>query len=357
MTDYIKVLGKFPTITAPATSTDVAKSFYQAVLKQKDKLVEESNFDTEDNPFFMFESLKQSLNPRKGDDKYTYHGIRKVKDKETNISTEEEADLPMKKFITVTAEAKIVFKFFLCALMKQSKDYFSSRGSKFPEENKLMEELAKYSKNTAGYPVIPFIVKASEIFNVNYHIRGGYNSIEKKLREKAGPFFKDSEDKIPDTHLGIIVEHYVKFLHVLALFTGSMLFPARRAVNLQLLLGFIYQINVMVEEHGSKLSNDTIVYLKEYVNACKPEKKTKEDSEEKDDADESDEDVTEKKHKKTPAKKTSTTGKTRGRPPRKPKPTPAAEDEEDINGGDSIDNAMENLGGDEWEDGADISDD
>jgi len=356
MGDFVKILGKFPALAAPAVSADVAKAYYQATVKQKDKLVEKSCFDLDENPYYVYETLKQCLNPRKGEDKYTYHGIKKIKDKDTGISTEEEGEIAMKKFITVTAEAKIVFKFFLLAYMKQCKDYYSAHGSKFPDESKLMEELIKYSKRTSGNPVVPFIVKSSEIFNVNLHIKGGFNSIEKKLLEKAGPFFKDSDDKTPDTHLRIIIEHYIKFLNVLALLTGNMLFPARRAVNMQLMLGFVYTINTMVEEHGADLSNDTVIVLKEYVNACKPEKKSKGS---KGDGDESDGDASseEKKPKKAPAKKSgSAPAKKPGRPPRKQKSAPPAEDEGDVDGEDGISSAMDAMG-EEWEDGADGFDD
>lgn len=355
MSDWEKSIGKFPLLVSPGVTTDIAKAYYQAAVKQKDKLIERSNFD--DDPYYMYETLHMTLNLKKGDAKHTYRGIKKSKDKETGIVIEEETDMPMKKFISVTAEAKTIFRYLLCAYIKEVKDYYVENKYLFPEESKLMEELIKNSLSRSSNPIIPFVVRTTELFNIESHIKGGFNSIEKKLSEKIGNYFKNKEDKIPSAALGIIIGEFVKFLHLLALKTANTLYPARRAVNMSLLFGFFYDLNTMVEESGASLTNDTLMDMKEYVETINPKKKAKGADDADDDEDSDGEPA--KPKKRAPAKKkapSKTEGRQRGRPKSKPKNSDPADDEGDIE--DSIDDAVDQLGDEEetWQEGA-IEDD
>jgi len=263
-TDWTKILGKMPALGAPAVISDVCKAFYQASLKKKDGLVNDRNYDPENNPLANCETLDQSLHPKKGDDKYTFRGIKKSKDKETGIVIEEPADIPMKKFITLTVEVKLFIKFMLCALFKEAKDFYVSRKYKFPEEDKLMSELVAYSKTHSEYPVVPFIVKLPEIYGINRYIKGGYNSVEKKINDKVRQFFKGEDERTPDSCLGVITDHFVKVLNVFAYATAGVIFSSRRAINMALMSGFINIFNDLVGPKDA-LSTDTIMILEEYI--------------------------------------------------------------------------------------------
>ena len=255
----------------------------------------------------------------------------------------EPADIPMKKFITLTVEVKLFIKFMLCALFKEAKDFYVSRKYKFPEEDKLMSELVAYSKTHSEYPVVPFIVKLPEIYGINRYIKGGYNSVEKKINDKVRQFFKGEDERTPDSCLGVITDHFVKVLNVFAYATAGVIFSSRRAINMALMSGFINIFNDLVGPKDA-LSTDTIMILEEYIKEHKPASKPKKGKKDEDDEEPDEEsDEKPKKGKKTPAK--STSGK-RGRPSRSKKEKEPKEDEGDV---DEIGGALEDA--DEWEDG------
>jgi hypothetical protein len=263
MSDWESYIGKFPNLTAAAFMNELAKAYYQALLGQKDKLVEMCHYD--EDPFFMYETLSMVLNPKskkKGDKGWTYRGMRKVTDPDLG-TTEEEDDIAMKKYITVTGQAKSIFRFLLCSYFKVAQDYYISHNRTFPEENKLMSELIKYSLQVAGNPIIPFVVKCTELFDIKRHVPHAHVGIENKMSTKASHYFKDLKDVAPNAHLGLLAEQFMQFMHILSLKTANTLFPARRAVNMPLILGFIYDLNTMVEESGASLPMEYINTMKE----------------------------------------------------------------------------------------------
>jgi hypothetical protein len=378
MSDWSANIGKFLQLQAVAFKNDLAKALYLAMLKQKDAITEKCHYD--EDPFYMYETLQQALNPRKKDEpKYTYAGVKKIKDKDTGITMEEEGQLPMKKFVTITVEAKSILIYLLNAYVKEVKSYYDSHKHTFPEESKLLSELIKYSQSQSADPIIPFIFYASEVSQIDKIIKGGFNSIEKKLVDKMRTYFKDKEDKTPDAKLALVAETFVRFLNMLAVMSADILYEKRQAVNMQFLFGVLRVVSSLVQHHDASLNQDVLNNMKEYVEATKPKKKEKgEDGEDGEDEEEEEEEDDGEKKKK-PAKKTTTkkppakkptakkgaaskteTAKKRGRPSKAKAQSEEPEDDEGgVDGGD-IDGAIDAIEDDndgEWQDEAGLEDD
>jgi len=380
MGDWSKYIGKFPNLNTPSFKNELSKAFYLATLKRKDEIVRSCQYDEGEDPNYMFETLDQAMTPRTKDQpKYTFTGIKKSKDKDTGITVEETCEQPMKKFVTVTVEAKTILIYLINAFYKEIHDYYKANKNVFPDESRLVSELVKFSQQKSENSIIPFVTHCTEVFQIQTIINGGFNSIEKKIVDKVRTYFKDTEDKTPDAKLAITAELFVKFMHVLVVMSTDLLYEKRQAVNMQFLFGILRQISTMGKQHDAGLNQDVFNMMKEFVEANKPKKTgKKEGDDEEEEADQDQEDgeaeddeapKKKKPAKKAPAKKTAkkapakkaAASKSRGRPPKK---TVTEEDEEvqeeepaDAGSDNDIDGALDEVANDEeWQDGAALDD-
>jgi hypothetical protein len=352
---FVNYIGRFHTLTADKFKTDLSKAYYIAGVKHKDRLVDNCNFDPGENPYYMFETFEQIINPpEKGTPKPTYRTTKTIKDKDTGLTAVDEVSVPMRKFYSVSSEAKSFLTYMLCSFIREAQQYYRKNKCNFPEDDVMLRELSKYSINHLNNPVLPFMVECTQLFDVDLYFKGGYNSIEKKLTDKIEPYFKDSEERIPSAKIRILVDCYVRFMHIISLKTSNFLFPARKSVNTNLILGFIYDLNTMVKKRtfDPSLSQDTINVIQEYMEAFKKSKAKKGDD------DDSDEDKPKPKRKppakgkgkaapkgKAAAAKEKAAPKKRGRPKKEVEEEPEEEDEDQ-----EIEDAVDELGNEnDWE--------
>lgn len=333
MSGYQDQIGDFSTLQTVAFKGKLAKAFYVAILREKENIAQKQFLDNDPN--FMYETLDMALHPpEKEEPKPTYRGIRKIRDKDLDITVEEECDIPLKKFVTVTVEAKTVLIYLLNAYIKEAHAYYKAHKHTFPAEKDLFAALIEYSKKHCGSPVLPFIVRTVEKFRVEHRIQGGYLNIEKAISNGLPAFFKDGEDRTPEAKLNLIIITFVKFISVLAVASASMLFEKRAAINAPFMFGLLRNFSAFCncDDEKDGLVEDSYVFMRDYVEANKPKKKEKsEDGEKKKPA--------KPRAKKSKTENDSTSKKTRGRPKASKADNPA-DDEGEIDM-DGIDDAID----------------
>jgi len=282
-------VGRFETLRALVFRNDLAKALYLAILAQKDELVSNQHYDTEEqNPLHPYETYDQATHPpKKGQEKYTYKGVRKIKDNATGVTMDEEGDIPLKKFITITIDGKLVLVYLLNAFLKEVKSFYDKNKCMFPEDKALLGAIAEYARLNLDSPVFPLIYKLTN----SKTECSDYTDITKKIFEKVRPNFKSRDDKIPDGKLKLIINCFCRFMDVFAKISTDRLYYCRQAVNKSFMLGVLGTMFSIVEmSHAEKMPRDVLNLIQEYVQVNMPKKaETSKDGKEK--------------KKKTPAKK------------------------------------------------------
>lgn len=348
MSGYQDQIGDFSTLQTVAFKGKLAKAFYIAILREKENIAQNQFLDNDPN--FMYETLDMALHPpEKEVPKPTYRGIRKIKDRDTGIVDEEECDIPLKKFVTVTVEAKTVLIYLLNAYIKEAHAYYKAHKHTFPADKDLFATLTKYSKEHYGSPVLPFIVRSVEKFRIEHRIQGGYLNIEKAISNGLPAFFKDGEDRTPEAKLNLIIGTFIKFISMLAVASANMLFEKRAAINAPFMFGLLRQFSVYCncDDEKDGLVEDTYMFMRDYVEANKPKKKEKSEDDEK-------KKLAKPHIKKSKTENDSTSKKMRGRP-KASKADDPADDEGEVDTTD-IDDAID-MHADDFNDNESIEDD
>jgi hypothetical protein len=275
MSDWDPILGKLSTLRQATMGTELAKAFYQTVVRKKDMYVSELPDATE---FDNYETLQQSLNPPgKNEKKNTYRGMKKIKDKETGLTIEQMDDLPMKKFITLTADLKNGLLFLLNVYMKQVYQYFTAKG-KFDATDKMLDAISKFSLENCDNGLAASVIAISRSLNMTKIIKGHYNQINTKIVDKSKTFFKNADESDPGSELTIAVEAFCEFLKVMAVYTADILLSKRVAVNFVHLHGIMNLFNTHLALIGvPKFDDELISNMKEFIESKRPEKKTKDE--------------------------------------------------------------------------------
>lgn len=386
---WSEILGDFKTITAPGIVNLLGKSFYQTILKQKDNLLEDANFDVnnpKENRFHMYETLHMALNPKKKDDKdrYTYVGDKTTTDKKTKKKkTEKDVVQPVKKFANITGEVKNGLVFILNKYIKECHECYLDNKKTFLDESNVLTQICNYAESHMPMPITPVIVKSADVLDIELLIEGNYANCLKQLVEKLRTYFKDKEEKVPEKQLGTIVDAFIKFMKILAVFMTGILYEKRQAVNGVFLFGILRMMNNLLVPHNCKIEDELFDNLKEYIDAKKPKKdedkdkpkkKKGDEDEDEDEAEEPEEDAedeeegeSEKKSEKKSVKKTEkksekkeeSSKKTRGRPKstkkkdNSPKSSKSDHEDEDDENPD-VDSEINRLETESWDDEAEI---
>jgi hypothetical protein len=355
MSDTSRILGKMVMLQAKKVNNELGRALYFSIVKQKDYLVSHGHFD--EDPFHMYETLEQAKKTsKKGETRPTYKGDRKVKDNDTGIViVEENVDVPLKKFTTVTAEAKCILHYLLQAYMTEVKGYYDSHNFTFPEEKALMTELVKYSQLNVANPVTPFIYHSAENFQIDSIMRGTPNDMSSTIKENCKTYFKNKDDYIPDAKLVLVTDTFVRFINVLSVMIADVIFERRQATNLVFIFGLMRILSSLTHAQDAGLNQEVLDNIKEYVKINKPKKEEKDDT---------GSDVEEPKKKKKSTKKNTpaedesepaTNKKKRGRPKTSPESLNPNEDEGNL---DDANSPLKGIEANKWEENDDaINDD
>lgn len=326
MGDWADSIGNFKSLQAVGVRNLLGKCAYLTIVKIKDDHL--SNENSDENHLYMFETLQMALAP-KGKDapKFTYKGEKTVKDKKTGKSTKlQNQDLPMKKFVTITFEAKAGLTFLLNMFVKECHAYYKSKGYKFGPDDKVLQNIMDFADSLAPDAIVaPAIIRAGDAMDPDQIVPNNFGNIQTELQNKITPLFKDEEGKTPDTKVEILVKAFVKFLKVISIMSGDDLYHKRAAVNKSYLLGKLRMLNSFIKMYGACFEQEVLDTMSQYIDATKPpakeggkgKKKKSEDGEDEeadgdDDADDldgvdldDDDDADEDKKEKSPPAKPS----------------------------------------------------
>lgn len=318
MTDqWTELIGDFKVLIANPIKMLLGKSLYLTILKHKDNLCEESNRDVD--PFYMYETLQMALNPRKKDEvKYTYRGDRTTVDKKTKITkVEKDIDIPMKKFANITGEVKTGLAFLLNKYINECYSCYVDNKKSFVDESQVLTQVCNYAELKCTLPIAPTIIRCTEALDIESLVEGNYANCLKLLLEKLRTYFKGKEDKVPEKQLGTLVDAFIKFMKIIAIYMTDLLYEKRQAVNGVFFYGILRQINSAMRQHGCHIDEELLDNLKEYIDANKPKKETtdkkgkKEKNEEEEDEEEENEENEKEEEEEEPEEKSK---KSRGRP-------------------------------------------
>jgi len=330
MSDWSETIGNFENLTNDKCKTEMSRALYATIVKQKDNFVEQAGYD--DNPFYMYETLRQLLHPPKKDDpKHTYRGLKKKKGVK---GPGEMADLPMKKFANIPTDLKNGLTYLLNKYIYEIHECYTSNEYKFESEDQVISQIVEYSSNTIINPFVPFVVRASSAFKAELLVEGNYFNLPKALNEKIRTYFKTEEDTYPERQLNVIVDVFVKFLKVLAINFTSHLFHKRCTLSKEFLLSHLQTLNSLLAGSRCDLDYQFFAELAEYIDVKRPPKKGKKkkdedissDEEVSESEDDSEEEKKKKSKKKAPKKETK---KPRGRPPKSPSKEEKSDEEEE----------------------------
>jgi len=239
--------------------------------------------------------------------------IKKTKVK----STEKNVDLPMKKFANITGEVKNGLAFLLNKFIKECQSCYIDNKRSLLGEDQVLNQICTYATSQVSLPIAPVIIRSAEILDIEALVEGNYANCLKQLAEKIRPLFKDKEDKSPEKQLGTIVDAFIKFMKIVAIYMTDILYEKRQAVNGVFLFGILRQINSQLRQHDCKIEDELFDNLREYIEVNKPKKdpatagKKKKKSGEDDDELDADEEEPELDEEE---EKPANTKKPRGRP-------------------------------------------
>jgi hypothetical protein len=286
MTEWSNIIGNFKNLQSSGTRNVLAKFVYLTVLKVKDDIVDNANLD--DNPFYMYETLAQALagkGTKENPIKNTYKGDKKTTDKKTKKTTvQKNVDIPVKKFVTVTGEASRGLTFLLNMYIKECKDYYDSNKHSFGPDDKLLTKIVEYAESQTG-TIAGAIIRASDAMDANNIVESNFADIKSYLTSKTNAYFKTSENATQDTKIEIVVSAFIRFLKILSIMMGGILYDKRVAVNKPFLNGMIRQLNSFLHMHGTCIEPEVLANMSEYIEATKPAKSEKKEKKEKSDED------------------------------------------------------------------------
>lgn len=354
MSDQWKeIIGDFKTISSNAMKNILGRSMYLTILKHKDNLNEESNKDIDQ--FYMYETLHMALNPKKKEEtKYTYKGDKTTIDRKTKEKkVEKNVDLPMKKFANITGEVKNGLTFLLNKYINECYLCYIDGKRTFPDESQVLSHICNYSESQCSQPIAPIIIKSVDVLDVEELVEGNYANCLKQLVEKLRAYFKDKEDKVPEKQLGTLVDAFIKFMKIIAIYMTDILFEKRQAVNGVFLFGILRQLNSSLKQHGVRMDSELFDNLREYIEINKPKKestgkgKKKKSDDEDEDNDEENEEEEEEEVEKKPKK-----GRGRPKSTKKKETSSKKHDSDNEDEALDVDDEVDKLDDDDWNDEA-----
>jgi len=298
---------KYQNLQDSGTRNSLGKRVYLAAVKNKDELLYECEFDSEaDNPYRIFETYEQATHPpKKTEAKYTYIGPKVTKDP-SGIEFSEMTELPMKKFMSVGNDSKIVMTYMLLQFVDELVAYYKAHDYTFPPQDTLEESIVSFVKNNFSNPIAPTVFAAPRLFGCNYEnvIERDINTVE--IAKKLEPVFKNQYDKPPSRIVADLTEVFMRFVDVIGILLSDYGFAAQRAAStIPAMVGIIYIINTVMKANDvihirRPFVDDLIGYVE--LNRPKTEKKSKKKD---DDGSDDDDSSSDSGKKKKPAKKAS----------------------------------------------------
>lgn len=272
-TEWKTIIGDYKVIAGNPVKTLLGKSLYLTVLKHFDSLLD--SLEQEEDKFYMYERLSHAVAADKKSDgtkeKPTYKGVKKVKKTVdgTEIVVEEEGNLALKKFANLTADVKTGLLFLLHKYVHECYTCYVDNKLSFANELEVLKQVSAYSKSHLSMPIAPFIIKISEVIDVESIVEGNFANILKQLCDKLRGLFKNEEDRSPEKQIGVLVDAYIRFLKIIALFTTDFLFESRQAVNEKFLFGILRQFNTIMKQYHTGIDEEFFATMKDYINVNK----------------------------------------------------------------------------------------
>lgn len=298
MSNWEEVLGNFKNIQGNTTKNTLGRSVYLNIVHTKDAWLDNTNLDN--NPFSTYETIVMATTPKKKDEKnpFTYKGTKITKDPKTNKPVKlENQDLPMKKIVSVTTEAKNGLTILLNMYVRECYEFYKDNKDKFPQDDRVLSKLTEYAETKATeHTVVPAIIRTVDLMDIDKSIETDFAKVRAHLIDKVTPYFKDAEGKTPDTKITIIIDAFVRFLKIVSALMADLIIEKRLSnaplpVNTALLLGTLRQLNRFLRTNNACFENEVFDLVTQYIEASKPPareggkgKKKKSDSDDGDDA-------------------------------------------------------------------------
>ena len=290
-------MGDYEKLRSPGCSTKLGASLQLSILQHREALAANSMDETP--RYEEYHTLYEELNPKKrpskkdadeDDDeeeeedpnayKYCYWGKGKVKDPETNKFVEIEGEFPKKRFVTISAQAKLVLQYMLNCFVDECHAYYEENGGSFPKGD-VMDEIKTFVYEQREDPISPFIIQVSKIYGDVGEI------MEDEKTKGTGVLGNYIENELKDifdlkksksnavSNLYIIRETFISFIKVLSINIMDYLWEHKTAFNLDMLMGTFRQLSRFVSNKGGECPESFYDYAKMYIKENENKKATK----------------------------------------------------------------------------------
>jgi len=300
MCDWNDIVGDFPNLKSTTMENKLGQWVYFYILCRKDAILDGNDFDEPDqNPHLGFETLHQALNPKKKEEKYTWHGTKEVakkdskdgkgkslKNKDGKIVKEKiTQDWPVSKFVTINGDTKKLFGFVLNRYFREIQMMYNNSKKRLPPDETVLSEVLDYSTRSCAHSIAAMVIKSAALIDINRLLPdNGFvsdkfkSSLHQYIKDKAVDYFKhEGADCAPLSQLDILTLQYVKFVKLMCVLMTNTLYHKRGTVAAPLFFSTLRTVYTMMHGtvvHGNELelSAETCINMQDYIDACKDEK-------------------------------------------------------------------------------------
>lgn len=265
----------------------LGKIAYMNILKKIE--IHLANSITEKPEFKQFETLAmvKETNKEKKEQMRKYIGDKEVEEKvemdEESVNPEtgeieinkvtvtqkvikKNQELVVKKCANVTFEYKTGLMFLLLKYIHECVECYTENNYAFHDSDQVLEQILKFSQSHIANPIVPAIIRASEIFKVELTNPEDFDGIIDTLVGKSKLYFKNKNEISPTKQINVIIEAFVRFLKVLSIYAADLIYEKKQAVNLCLLFGMLRITNTHIAQYDCSFTEELFEFMKNYIN-------------------------------------------------------------------------------------------
>lgn len=273
--------GNYESLKKTAVPTKIASAFYFSILQHRQNLEQEIGEDEERFPEHL--NFEEELNPiskpkkkaprKKTDDdsadeepeedpeeeedplayEYTYYGVGKVKGPDGKM-VEVTGPWKKKKFLSMSTQVKHALHYILQCMVHECKQFYDSKG-RFPDED-LISEIKEFANSDCVDAIFPFVVEVSSLelgrLLEEEPPEKGVGALRKHLETEFKKIFESTSgtSKPNSKPLLSLIECFVNFIKVLSVFVMEYMWENKTAFNLKGFTGTLRQLSRIVTPSG-----------------------------------------------------------------------------------------------------------
>lgn len=158
----------------------------------------------------------------------------KTKKRVIKGASKKEAEKPKAKWFTATADFKFSISFMLQRYVKEINDFYVSKGKRFPEETTVLSEFQSFTSqpmDIGQFNIAPFIIGITDKLNASKQVEAIYGQLDQFLFTKLSDMFKDVNGATPSHQINKLVDRFVQFIKLIAIFMARMLWSKKLRVD------------------------------------------------------------------------------------------------------------------------------